>query len=114
MKRFIFAALGALLLSLGSGCGLREGVTQKDQASYLRLTGNTENAFLSIDGKEGIALGKTSYIDKDTNKKVDSGELVHYQVSPGQHRIVVTKNGAQVVDRVVLLGDGIVKEIQVP
>lgn len=97
------AYLGLSALLLFTGCGLKEGVIQKEPKSYLWFTGNTDNAIVHIDELEPITLNKKAKSDK-----------IHYGISPGKHRIVIKKSGEVVVNRIILLGDGTIKEIQVP
>jgi len=112
-RKLAYLGLSALLLFMG--CGLKEGVIQKEQKSYLWFTGNTDNAIVYIDELEPITLNKT-YISKGENgvKKKEISEKIHYEISPGKHRIVIKTSGEVVVNRIVLLGNGTIKEIQVP
>ena len=84
------------------GCGLMEGVVQKDPKAFVWFSGNTENAIAYIDDLSPIMLSE------------QSDDQVHYEVSPGRHRIIVKKSGDEIVNRTVLLGDGITKEIRIP
>jgi len=84
------------------GCGLKETVVQKEKVSYLSFTGNISNVIVHIDDLEPINLNNTS------------SKNVQYEISTGKHHIVITKNGEEVVNRVVLLGSGSVKEIKIP
>jgi len=90
------------LLVLCCGCGLREGVVQKEPKSFLWFTGNTINASVYIDDLAPFTLSE------------ENDELIHYEISPGKHKIVVKRSGNEIVNRVVLLGSGITKEIQIP
>ncbi len=99
-KKIIF--LGLVLLILSGGCGLKEGVVQKEPTSFLWFTGNTQNAIVYIDDLAPITLNE------------QRGSQVHYKISPGKHIIVVKKSGEEIVNRIVLLGNGITKEIQIP
>lgn len=95
--------LGLALLILCGGCGLQEGIVQKESKSSLWFTGNTKNATVYIDDLAPISLNDNSGFDP-----------IHYEISPGKHSIVVKKSGEEVVNRNVLLGSGITKEIQIP
>jgi hypothetical protein len=83
-------------------CGLREGVVQKEPQSFLWFTGNTQNAVVYIDDLAPFTLSE------------ENDELIHYEISPGKHEIVVKRSGNEIVNRVVLLGSGMTKEIQIP
>lgn len=99
-KGIIILVLVALLCG---GCGLKEGIVEKAPKSYLWFTGDIENATVYIDNLSPIILNKES-----------SSKLIHYEISPGKHSIVVKKSGEVIVDRSVLLGNGITKEILIP
>ncbi|MCG8636789.1 MAG: hypothetical protein MI863_23350 [Desulfobacterales bacterium] len=89
------------------GCGLKEGVIQKDARSYLWFTGNTKDAIVLIDDLTPFNLNTA-------NEKESGAKTRYYEVAPGKHTIVVTRNNKEIVKRIVLLGDGITKEIQIP
>lgn len=95
--------LGLALLILCGGCGLQEGIVQKESKSSLWFTGNTQNAMVYIDDLAPISLNDNSGFDP-----------IYYEISPGKHSIVVKKSREEVVNRNVLLGSGITKEIQIP
>jgi len=84
------------------GCGLKETVVQKEKISYLSFTGNISNVIVHIDDLEPISLNN------------NSSKNIRYEISTGKHHIVVTKNGEEVVNRIILLGSGSVKEIKIP
>lgn len=88
------------------GCGYKEGVIQKDPVAYLWFTGSAEQASVFLDDKEPFVLNKSGGSQE--------GNLTYYQVPPGKHRIVVKKGSEVVVDRIVIVGDGAIKEILVP
>ena len=87
---------------------------QREAKSYLWFTGNTEGAFVYIDDLNPIELGKNYYIDSETGEKIEKSKEIHYELIPGKHRIIVKKMGAKIVNRIVLLGSGIIKEIEIP
>ena len=99
-QKLAFIILGLFIFLLCMGCGLKEGVVQKEAKSYLWFTGNTEDALVYIDDLDPIELGK--------NKEI------HYKLTPGKHRVIVKKMGTKIVNRIVLLGSGIIKEIEIP
>ncbi|WP_020589404.1 hypothetical protein [Desulfobacter curvatus] len=94
---FILCVVGALVFC---GCGITETVIQKEKVSYLNFTGDTVGAIVCIDDLEPIVLN---------NEK-----NAHYEISSGKHHVIVIKNGAEVVNRKVLLGSGSSKEIRIP
>ena len=86
-----------------TACGYKEGIIQSSSNSYLKFTGNTHNAFVSIDDSDPFPIRPTS----------DNGNIIHYQLSPGKHKITVKRNNNVVLNREVLIGKGMTKEINV-
>jgi hypothetical protein len=84
------------------GCGYKEGVVQKDSVAHLWFTGSTEQAYVFVDDKEAFVLNSSG------------GKLTYYQIAPGKHKIVVKKGNEVVVDRIIIVSDGAIKEIQIP
>ena len=113
-QKLAFIILGLFVFLLCVGCGLKEGVVQKEAKSYLWFTGNTEGALVYIDDLKPIELGKNYYIDSETGEKTEKNKEIHYELTPGKHRVIVKKMGTKIVNRIVLLGNGIVKEIEIP
>ncbi len=106
--------ISLVVLFLTTSCGLKEGVVQKDQRSYLWFTGNTENATVYIDDLAPISLNvRVAERGTDENEKSVPSQI-NYALSPGKHVIVVKKDEIEVVNRKVLLGNGMTKEIQIP
>ncbi|NOY67176.1 MAG: hypothetical protein GXP13_07180 [Gammaproteobacteria bacterium] len=99
MKRLFLIILSCVALI---ACR-NEGIVQSDAGSYLSFTGNTKNAFVSIDNGKKFSLEKPA----DDNSK-----MLH-QVTTGKHDIVVTKGGAVIVHRKILIGSGMTKEIYI-
>jgi hypothetical protein len=98
-----------LFLFCISGCGYKEGVLIKEPVSYLWFTGNVQQAFVKIDGKEPFEIGRWA-----AEQRSSEGNLVYYQIPPGKHRIIVEKNGKVVVDRILFVGNENIQEIQIP
>ena len=90
------------------GCGYYEGVVQPTPKSYLSFLGNTNGAVAVIDDTTTISL------DRESRGSDEPAKVILYQITPGKHKVVVTKMGQEVVNREVLIGDGATKEIQVP
>jgi hypothetical protein len=107
--------LGLIFLLLCGGCGLKEGVVQKESKSFLWFTGNTQNAIAYIDNLAPIDLNNKTYIASDEEENnTNRSKEIHYQISPGKYTIVIKRAGVVVVNRTILLGNGITKEIQIP
>lgn len=104
MSYMKIAVLSFFCLVVFFGCGLRETVVQKEQLSYLSFTGDISNSIVHIDDLEPIVL----------NSNHPNNKNVQYELSSGKHHIVVLKDGKEVVNRILLLGSGSVKEIKIP
>jgi len=100
MRKLAFAVLSVCFL-LMAGCGYKEGVKIEEQASYLYFTGNAKGAEVTIDGASSFIIEK-------------GGTEEHYKVAPGKHTIVIKKDGNVIVNRSLLVGDGLAREINVP
>lgn len=107
MRKGLAVVFACLVLS---GCGYQEGVVQKAERSFLRFTGNWSNATVQIDAMPAIELKPPGAYD---DPKASPNNTL-YQVYPGTHRVVVTRGGTVVVDRVVVLDNQVTMEIQIP
>lgn len=112
-RKYRGVACALIVFLLIAGCGLREGVYQPAQRSYLWFTGDTGGAQVYIDDLEPFSL-RAMDNPSPRNEVERKDQEVRYEVRPGKHRIVVKKGGVAVVDRLVLIGDGAIKEIKVP
>lgn len=114
-RRAIFI-VGAAVMIAGclNGCGYVEGVVQKSEKSFLWFTGNTENAVVYIDNKEFTRLTASYAIDEKTGEKTRKEGQVHYQLEPGKHEIRIERDGKVLVNRVLILGNQMTKEINIP
>ena len=92
------------------GCGYKEGVVQTSPKSYLWFTGNIANSMVYINDLKPFSLNKP--INEDPSQS--QNELTHYQIQPGKYNIIVKKSNAVVVNRVVILGEGMTTEIEIP
>ena len=104
MREIFLIVLTSCVLITLSSCGYKEGVIQPGDKSYLVFTGNTQNIQIIIDNRDPFSA-QTS---------VESGRVKHYQISPGKHMIVIKKGNEIVLQREILVGSGMTKEIQVP
>lgn len=104
-KKIILLVL--LIFSITS-CGYYEGVVQPTPQSYLSFIGNTNGATVIIDDATTLNL------DKEFTGAEGEKKAVLFQIPPGKHRIIVTKRGQEVVNRIIIIGDGATKEIHVP
>jgi len=99
--------LGFLLFLIVS-CGYYEGVVQPTPRSYISFMGNVDSATAVID--DAITLN----LDKELRGGEGEKKVVLFQIAPGKHKVVVSKMGQEVVNRVIIIGDGTTKEIHVP
>jgi len=104
MRKIFFTFLTGCVLITLSSCGYKEGVVQPGDKSYLVFTGNTQNIQIIIDSNDPFSA-QTS---------VDNESVTQYQISPGKHMIVIKRDNEIVVQREILVGNGMIKEIQVP
>jgi hypothetical protein len=107
--------LGLVILLLCVGCGLKEGVVQKEPKSFLWFTGNIQNAIVYIDDLSPIILNKSQASPGvEGGNSTEKSNEIHYEISPGKHLIVIKKMDKEVVNRILLLGNGITREIKIP
>ncbi|WP_051183248.1 hypothetical protein [Desulfocurvibacter africanus] len=104
---FVFAFLTILV-----GCAAREGVVQVDSKAYFWFTGNTMGAVARLNDLAPITLGRASGA-KDWTTTPKTKDTI-YEVAPGRYTVIVERDGAVVVNRTVLVGSGMTKEITVP
>lgn len=115
MARKIIVVIGiTIALLFVIACGYREGVLQKEAVSYIWFTGNVNGAMASIDNGEPFALQASDYPEDASSRGKSEAKYIHYKLSPGKHRITVKKQGQVVVDRIVILENENIKEIDVP
>jgi hypothetical protein len=95
MKRTATALAAALVFVLLTGCGYKEGVIQDEPVSYLRFTGASQGAVVSIDDLEPFELGKA---DSSADTKDNPSEAT----------------GQVVVDIIIMLDNGVTREVRIP
>jgi hypothetical protein len=110
MKKYIFLLLGILVIV---SCGYKEGIIQKADKSYLKFSGNWENVSVQIDDLEPFVLEKYVPDPEDQERKVSQEEKL-YQISPGKHILRVYRDGSLIVDRILILDNNVIKEVQIP
>ena len=76
------------------------GALSRAPAAFLVFSGETSNALVSVDSRPFELNG-------DNAKN-------HFELSPGKHRVRVTRQGQVVVDRELLLSDGQTMEVSIP
>lgn len=103
MSKIVYIFSICCLFLFFTACGYKEGVVQSSSNSYLEFTGNTHNAIVTIDNGDPFPLKETD----------DNRDIIHYQVSPGKHKIVIKRKNIIVLNREILIGKGMTKEISV-
>jgi hypothetical protein len=98
--KFVVKFFIILVLFLLTNCAYNEGVIQKDNTSYLKLTGDTKNISLQIDDGKEIQL--TEILDNTV-----------YEIEPGTHVITVRRNSEIIVQRKLYFDNQITKEVKV-
>lgn len=102
----ILAALAVFALCLSAcGGGGTASTRQADNKAYVWFNGSTEDVVAFVDGQGPIFLEDFT----SGNKKE-----VHFEIEPGKHTIRLERNSIVIVERTVLIGNGMVKEIEVP
>lgn len=104
MRGIFLIVLASCLFITLSSCGYKEGVIQPGDKSYLVFTGNTQDIQITIDNNAPISV----------QADVENKSVTHYQISPGKHMIVIRRGSETVLQREILIGNGMTKEIQVP
>ena len=103
--------VAVLSLSLQlAACGYQEAVIQRADRSFLKFTGNWPDAVVQIDSLPPFSLTPTG----PAGGAGAAPDNTLYQVSPGRHRITVTRGSRVMVDRMVILDNQATLEIQIP
>jgi len=102
-KTILVFFTGCMLIALSS-CGYKEGIIQTGDKSYLVFTGNTRDLQIIIDNNDPFSA----------QTGAENERVTHYQISPGKHMVVIKKGNEVVLQREILVGNGMTKEIQVP
>ena len=97
MKKIIQLILFATII-VGCG-GYNTGIIQKAEKGFIKFSGNTLDATVSIDNGKEIKILQT--IDQ-------------YEIKPGKHTIQVFKNNKQVVNRIIIVDNQTIFEVDVP
>jgi hypothetical protein len=79
-------------------CGYTTGAIQKAEKSFVTFSGNLESIEVYID---------------DLSPFIPSVSK-HYQISPGTHTFWVYRDGQVVLNRVIILADQVVTEVNIP
>ena len=88
--------LSLLLISCG---GYRTSIIEKDNAGYLKFTGNTSNVTITLNDENEFQL------DPET-------EL--YKVEPGQYNLKAFRDNNLLIDRIIIVEKQTTIEIEVP
>lgn len=94
-------------------CGMKSGVVQEREKSYLKFTGNVKGSMAILDQEHRIDLTKAMY-HKDATGEIVYDPDVLFEITPGKHDIQVERDGGVVVNRVFLIGNNQTKEIFIP
>lgn len=108
MHKTIYAIV-LLACLFAVGCmhyGARQGTIQKADGTYLQFVGDSSEAELIIDDGHKIAV---KVIEKGDQKDFDPRDL--YQIKPGKHSIKVFVSGQLIVDQLIYVAGGEIKEV---
>lgn len=89
--------------SLTACGGYKEWVVQRSDEGFLKFVGNVEDVVMSIDGGENFPL----------KRPADFSEAL-YKIPSGRHNIKLYRGGNMIVDRIVLIDNGVSREVVVP
>ena len=90
--------LVSLIVLLISSCAYNEGIIQKDNTAYLKLTGNINNISMQIDD------GKINQLTKISDNTI-------FEIQPGTHIITIRRNSEIIVKRKLYFDNQITKEV---
>lgn len=110
MKNFL---LLIFLVMVIVSCGYKEGVIQRADKSFLNFTGNLQEASVQIDNAEPFML-KSYVVDAEGQQRAVDNKNKLYQISPGKHNVKVYRGGQLVVNRILILDNNVIKEVQIP
>lgn len=96
--KYLFSII--ILAIMFSGCAYNEGIVQKDNIAYLKLTGNIANISLQIDNNEITPLVE---LDEDTI----------FEIKPGVHIVKVLRDNKIIVNRELFFDNNVTKEVNV-
>jgi len=97
MKTIVVAIIFSMaLISCG---GYTSGTIQKTEKGFLKFVGNKEATMISVDNGDRFPY----------DMKIDL-----YEVRPGRHTIRVYRDNQIVVDRIVIVDNQTIFEIEVP
>jgi hypothetical protein len=96
MRPLVAFALVCIVIGCG---GYTSSVTTKDSPGWIKLVGSTSNITVSIDNGEAWS----------PSKKVD-----RYELAPGTHEIRIFRSGQLILQRALLITEGIESEVAIP
>lgn len=92
----LFAVVSALLIGCG---GYNTGTILKAEKGFLKFSGNTSGIIITIDDGTPIP----------SNPKVEL-----YEIKPGKHIIKIYRNKELIVNRIIIIDNQTIFEIEVP
>lgn len=103
--------LFSLLLAAGmlTACGTFQTTVQSEEGTYLQIVGAPDNAVLTVDGGQSVRL------DKDMRSfRLNGREITKITITPGTHRITISRNQNTIVDRQIFISAGNAAEVTLP
>ncbi|MFA6541285.1 MAG: hypothetical protein WCT99_06750 [Bacteroidota bacterium] len=94
----LFPVLIILSFFIAACGGYNEGVIQKTEKGQLKFVGNVDQASVIVDD------GKPFVLDKND---------VVYEIKPGTHSVKVYKNNQLIVNRTIVIDNGVTMEIEI-
>ena len=68
---------------------------------------------MQIDNAEPFML-KSYVVDADGQRSPVDKKNKLYQISPGKHNVKVYRDGQLIVNRILILDNNVIKEVQIP
>jgi len=109
-KIIVRFAVAFIIGTVALGCGIHEGMVQREDLGFVEFTGNWQNADIRIDNLNPLILKSTS----DPEKNVQDSPALIYKLPKGKHNIKVYRDGNLVVDRVVFIDSNMRLEVNIP
>ncbi|MDP2174151.1 MAG: hypothetical protein Q8M98_06810 [Candidatus Cloacimonadaceae bacterium] len=97
MNNILYLLVVLFLLSACSVSQMNQGANAKEGYGYLKISGNTDNISLSLNGQT-----------------VQSVPVMLYELKGGSYNLVVTSGGDVILRRLVLISASLTTEVIVP
>ena len=90
------------------------GTVQREEKSFLRFIGNTENVTVSIDSGKSFNLRKEHGSTPITSGWQSGLRYNIYEIPHGKHKLKIYRNNTLIVNRIIFIEDHATMEISIP